>query len=163
MHAVPVRAGGTVLGVLGLFGTEVGELNAADLLVPQTLAHIAAVAILNEQPATPETVFPRLSTALVSRVVVEQAKGFVRERIGVSTKDAFTLLRRYARANDEHLTAVSRRLMTDSDTRLAIIAAMSKIKTRSMPTRRRDERGLGARLRRRPVGRRAPAWCARIG
>ena len=48
VHAVPMRAAGIVLGALGLFGTEVGELNDADRLVAQTLAHIACVAILQE-------------------------------------------------------------------------------------------------------------------
>ena len=52
VHAVPMRAAGTVLGALGLFGTEVGELNDADQLVAQTLAHIACVAILQEHPPT---------------------------------------------------------------------------------------------------------------
>ncbi|MDT5010101.1 MAG: hypothetical protein QOH57_1718, partial [Mycobacterium sp.] len=46
VHAIPMRAAGTVLGALGLFGTGVGELNEADLLVGQTLSHIACVAII---------------------------------------------------------------------------------------------------------------------
>jgi hypothetical protein len=32
VHAIPMRAAGTVLGALGLFGTTVEELNDADLL-----------------------------------------------------------------------------------------------------------------------------------
>ena len=56
VHAVPLRAAGTVLGALGLFGTQVGALNDADLLVAQTLAHIACVAILQEHtPSRPCT------------------------------------------------------------------------------------------------------------
>ena len=51
VHAVPMRAASTVLGALGLFGTGVGELNDADRLVAQTLAHIACVAILQDHPA----------------------------------------------------------------------------------------------------------------
>jgi hypothetical protein len=34
VHAVPMRAAGTILGALGLFGTRVGVLDEADLLVP---------------------------------------------------------------------------------------------------------------------------------
>ena len=48
VHAVPMRAAGIVLGALGLFGSLPGELNEADLLVGQTLTHIACVAILQE-------------------------------------------------------------------------------------------------------------------
>jgi hypothetical protein len=46
VHAIPMRAAGLVLGALGLFGTRPGALSDADLLVGQTLAHIACVAIL---------------------------------------------------------------------------------------------------------------------
>jgi hypothetical protein len=124
VHAVPMRAAGTVLGALGLFGAETGELNAADLLVAQTLAHIACVAILQEHPPSPATVLPQLRSALVSRVVVEQAKGFLREVLGVSVDEAFQLLRRYARTNDDHLSEVARRLIHQPDARPPILQAM---------------------------------------
>lgn len=40
VHAMPMRAAGTVLGALGLLGTSVGELSAADLLAgPEPRAH----------------------------------------------------------------------------------------------------------------------------
>ena len=126
VHAVPMRAAGIVLGALGLFGTRPGELNDADLLVGQTLAHIACVAILQEHAPTPSTVMPRLRSALTRRVVVEQAKGFLRESLDVSVEDAFTLLRTYARTNGEHLTEVARRLMTERQSRPALLAAISE-------------------------------------
>jgi hypothetical protein len=124
VHAVPMRAAGTVLGALGLFGTEVGELNDADLLVAQTLAHIACVAILQENPPNPATVLPQLRSALVSRVVVEQAKGYLREILGVSVEEAFRLLRRYARSHGDHLREVARRLIHQPDARPAILQGM---------------------------------------
>ena len=124
VHAVPLRAGGTVLGALGLFGSHVGDPNDADLLVAQTLAHIACVAILQEHPRTPATVIPHLRTALISRVVVEQAKGYLRERLNVSVEDAFKLLRHYARTNSDHLTEVARRLISDPDGREPILASL---------------------------------------
>ena len=128
VHAVPMRAAGIVLGALGLFGTHSGELNDADLLVGQSLAHIACVAILQEHAPNASAVLPRLRTALAARLVVEQAKGFLRERLDVSVEDAFTLLRRYARSHDDHLTDVSRRLIAEPDSRPAILAAMATIK-----------------------------------
>ena len=76
VHAVPMRAAGLVLGTLGLFGTETGELAERDLLVAQTLAHLACVATVQGQAPTPSIVMPRLRSALTDRVVVEQAKGF---------------------------------------------------------------------------------------
>lgn len=133
VHAVPMRAAGMVLGALGLFGTRVGALGEADVLVGQTLAHIACVAILQEHAPTPVTVLPRLHTALSSRVVVEQAKGFLRERLDVSVEQAFQLLRRYARTHGEHLTEVSRRLITQPEHRPAILEAISHIVAASPP------------------------------
>jgi GAF domain-containing protein len=131
VHAVPMRAAGTVLGALGLFGTRRGQLNDADLLLGQTLAHIACVAILQERAPTPESVLPRLNAALASRVVVEQAKGFVHERLDVSLADAFGLLRSYARQHGDHLTAVARRLVHEPLARPAILDAMTHLSARS--------------------------------
>jgi hypothetical protein len=122
-----MRAAGIVLGALGLFGTRPGELNDADLLVGQTLAHIASVAILQEHAPTPSTVMPQMRSALTRRVLVEQAKGFLRESLDVSVEKAFQLLRTYARTHGEHLTEVARRLMTERQSRPALLAAMSEL------------------------------------
>ncbi|AXN49864.1 ANTAR domain protein [Mycobacterium marinum] len=127
VHAIPMRAAGIVLGALGLFGTRVGELNQADLLVGQTLTHVACVAILQEHPPTPATVLPRLRTALTNHVIVEQAKGLLREQLGVSIEEAFNLLRTYAGANGEHLSNVARRLMTDRDSRPALVGEFAEL------------------------------------
>jgi GAF domain-containing protein len=126
VHAVPMRAAGTVLGALGLFGNHPGELTDADRLVAQTLAHVACVAILQEHAPTPSTVIPQLRSALASRVIVEQAKGLLREILDISVEDAFTQLRTYARANSEHLTDVARRLMTDRHARPVLVAAIAE-------------------------------------
>lgn len=127
MHAVPMRAAGVVLGALGLFGADRGEFNDADRLVGQTLAHIACVAILQERGPTPSTVMPQLRSALAGRVVVEQAKGFLRGTLDLSVEEAFTLLRTYCRTHGEHLTDVARRLMTEKHSRPALLAAFIEL------------------------------------
>lgn len=129
VHAVPMRAAGIVLGALGLFGARPGELNEADLLVGQTLTHIACVAILQEHAPTPATVVPQLRSALTNRVIVEQAKGLLREMLDVSVEEAFNLLRTYAHASGEHLTDIARSLMTDRYTRLLIVAELDKLRS----------------------------------
>jgi hypothetical protein len=115
-----------VLGALGLFGARPGALTDADHLVGQTLAHIASVAILQECPPTPSTVMQQLQSALTSRVHVEQAKGFLRESLDISVEQAFYLLRRYARSDGLHLTEVSRKLMTDRQSRPELLAAIAE-------------------------------------
>jgi hypothetical protein len=125
VHAVPMRAAGMVLGSLGLFGTTAGELGVADLAVSQTLAHVATVALLQEHAPTPDAVLPRLRSALASRVVVEQAKGFLCASLDVSIDEAAGLLRGYARAHGEHLTQAARSLVSDPSSRSDILARIA--------------------------------------
>ena len=70
---------------------------------------------------------PQLRQALTSRVVVEQAKGFLRESLGVSIEEAFHLLRTYSRNHQRHLTDVARRLMTEPGARPEVLSAMSEL------------------------------------
>jgi AmiR/NasT family two-component response regulator len=72
-------------------------------------------------------VMARLRSALSHRIVVEQAKGFLRERFDISVEDAFTLLRRDARAHGEHLTEVAQRLMVDPSARPALLERMGEL------------------------------------
>jgi transcriptional regulator with GAF, ATPase, and Fis domain len=127
VHAVPMRAAGLVLGALGLFGTTAGELNDADLAVGQTLAHIATVAIVQERAPTPDRVLPQLRSALTSRTVVEQAKGFLRADLDLSIDESFVLLRRYALASGQHLTDIARSLVSDRSSRRAILTGIREL------------------------------------
>lgn len=129
VHAVPMRAAGVVLGALGLFGTRTGELAERDLLVAQTLAHLACVATVQGHAPTPSTIIPRLRSALTNRTVVEQAKGLLHELLDVSIEDAFVVLRAYSHANGEHLSDVARRLMTDRLSRPVLVAAIAEFVT----------------------------------
>jgi transcriptional regulator with GAF, ATPase, and Fis domain len=127
VHAVPMRAAGRVLGALGLFGVRTGELNQGDLLVAHSLAHVASVAIVQGNAPTPEAVLPQLSRALASSVVVEQAKGFLRERLDLTVADAFTLLRRYAHHSETHMSEVARQLVSDPEARTVILADLKNL------------------------------------
>jgi AmiR/NasT family two-component response regulator len=71
---------------------------------------------------------PQLRAAIASRVTVEQAKGFLRERLDVSIEEAFALLRAYARTNGEHLTDVARRLISEKHSRQELLAGISELK-----------------------------------
>ena len=133
VHAVPMRAAGDVLGTLGLFGTTVGELSEADLLVGRSLAHVASVAIVQEHPPTSEVLMPHLRSALADHVVVEQAKGFLRERLDLTIADAFALLRSYARSSGIHLSEVARMLIAEPAARGPILAALIDLQRTSQP------------------------------
>lgn len=138
VQALPMRAAGVVLGALNLFDTRPGGLSEADLLVAQTLAHIACVAVLQEHPPTLATVVSPLRSTLIGRVFVEQAKGFVSEVLGVSMDEAFRLLRTYSWTRGEHLTDVARRLMRDRYTRPELIRSLKEL-AKGPPVRRRHD------------------------
>ncbi|WP_319434886.1 GAF and ANTAR domain-containing protein [Mycobacterium sp. RTGN5] len=127
VHALPMRAAGSVLGALGLFGTHPGELTEADQLVGQTLAHIACVAVLKELPPDPATLLTPLRSALSGRIQVEQAKGYLSEVLEVSMDEAFRLIRTHSRLRGEHLTDVARRLMRDRYTRPDLVRALKDL------------------------------------
>jgi GAF domain-containing protein len=78
VHAVPMTLHTTPLGVLGLFGAKVGALDADDLALDQSLANVAGVALVSARSAVDgKALNAQLQRALNSRVIIEQAKGFL--------------------------------------------------------------------------------------
>jgi AmiR/NasT family two-component response regulator len=78
-------------------------------MVAQALADIATIAILQNRSWTEAQVLSaQLSTALSSRIVIEQAKGIIAERQHVAIDEAFHRLRRYARDHNLRLADVAR-------------------------------------------------------
>lgn len=113
VHALPLRLRDNVLGALGLFGTEVGALNADDLRLGQALADVASVALVQDRAATDRAaVNAQLQTALTSRVVLEQAKGVLAQRGGLDMAEAFSVLRRYARDHNVRLTEAAQAVVS---------------------------------------------------
>jgi hypothetical protein len=127
VHAMPMRLPRTVLGALGLFGSDVGALSAADRALAQALAHVGSVAILRGQGDIDRAaIADRLRHAVTSRMALEQAKGFLAEQGQLDMDAAFTLLRQYARAHDLRLAEVARAVVDRSlpvDDVLALAAA----------------------------------------
>ena len=107
--AIPMRLRGNIIGALNLFRTARGSLSDEDLTVAQALADIATIAILqNRSSIVAAEVNAQLSTALTSRIVIEQAKGIIAERNNLSVDSAFELLRRHARDRNLRLAALAR-------------------------------------------------------
>ena len=111
-HAVPMRLRGAVIGALNLFSRHEGDLSESNLVAGQALAAVATIAILQQRVVSEVRIInDQLNTALTSRVVIEQAKGVLAERSGLSMQSAFEGLRRYARDNNLRLADVAGRVI----------------------------------------------------
>ncbi|HEX5116125.1 MAG TPA: GAF and ANTAR domain-containing protein [Pseudonocardiaceae bacterium] len=109
VDALPMRLRSQVIGALNLFHAHAGALPATALRSAQALVDVATIGLLQERAIRhQEVITEQLQTALNSRVVIEQAKGLVAERLGVTTDVAFTTLRAYARGNNQKLGDLAR-------------------------------------------------------
>lgn len=114
IHAFPMRLRGDVIGALNMFGTHPGAMDDVDVRVIQALTDIATIALLQERAiARGELLAEQLQSALDSRIVVEQAKGFLAQLHGVSPDEAFTRLRSYCRGRGLTLRSVALAVTTD--------------------------------------------------
>jgi AmiR/NasT family two-component response regulator len=96
------------IGALNLFSMGESPMDERDVLVAQGFADLATISVLQHGAVTDaQQVNDQLSQALTSRVIIEQAKGVIAERAGVSVADAFERLRGYARAHNLRLTTVA--------------------------------------------------------
>ena len=103
-HALPMQLRGTVVGALNLFRTGPGSMASEDLDVAQAFADVATIAILQHRVAAEaQTLNAQLTNALHSRIVIEQAKGMVAERLGLDMEQAFATLRSHARSQNVRL------------------------------------------------------------
>jgi hypothetical protein len=108
VHALPMRLREQTLGAISLFSAVPGPLDADTVALGQALADAASIGILHQRTvARHEVIAEQLQSALNSRIVIEQAKGFLAERLAVSVDAAFGLLRGYARDHNRKLTAVA--------------------------------------------------------
>ncbi|GAB3718936.1 GAF and ANTAR domain-containing protein [Amycolatopsis oliviviridis] len=78
------------------------------LRLGQALVDVATIGILhNRLVQRQEIITAQLQTALNSRVLIEQAKGVLAERLRVSVDQAFGVLRAHARSNNLKILAVA--------------------------------------------------------
>jgi ANTAR domain/GAF domain len=108
-NALPLRLRSQVVGSLSLFHSGRGRLEAEQLRLAQALADAATIGILQQRTIRHgEVAAAQLQAALTSRVVIEQAKGVLAERLQISTDEAFGLLRAAARSNNWLLSELAR-------------------------------------------------------
>ncbi|HWE88418.1 MAG TPA: GAF and ANTAR domain-containing protein [Pseudonocardiaceae bacterium] len=114
VQALPMRLREETIGALNLFSANTGILSPDAVELGQALANAATIGILHERAVRRhELVIDQLQSALNSRVLIEQAKGVLAERLGFSVDEAFTALRAHARATNRKLAEVARAVIDD--------------------------------------------------
>ena len=109
VQALPMRLRDQIIGALNLFRAAPGDFDPVNAAVGQALADVATIGILHERTMRRrDTLNEQLQSALNSRVVIEQAKGKLAERLGLDMDQAFNVLRDYARARNLRLSDLAR-------------------------------------------------------
>jgi GAF domain-containing protein len=105
VHVLPLCRRAETIGALALFRDATGN---ADVRLAQAVADLAAVCILQARALRRSDELARqLQHALDSRVVIEQAKGVLAERMGLGMGAAFAALRTYARSHNTRVSELA--------------------------------------------------------
>ncbi|WP_267425373.1 MULTISPECIES: GAF and ANTAR domain-containing protein [unclassified Curtobacterium] len=109
VYSVPLRLRATTLGSMNLFRETEGALNEEVAIALRALTDVATISILQQRTAEHAVlVQTQLQHALDSRVVIEQAKGYLAHTHQIDLDAAFTLLRSHARAHQSRIAVVAR-------------------------------------------------------
>ncbi|MGD0247065.1 MAG: GAF and ANTAR domain-containing protein [Streptosporangiaceae bacterium] len=124
VQALPMRLREQVIGALNLFRAAPGPFDPAGISIGQALADVATISLLHERGIRhSETLNEQLQAALDSRVIIEQAKGKLAERLGVEIDQAFTLLRDFARSRNLRLSDLARAFVNGTETLTSLTAS----------------------------------------
>ncbi len=116
VHAVPMRLRDETIGALNFFSVEVGAADVVTLRLGQALADVATIGLLQQRAIhRRDAMTEQLQTALNSRVLIEQAKGVLAERLQTSVDDAFATLRGTARSRNQGLSDLAQAIVNGSE------------------------------------------------
>lgn len=115
VYALPMRLRGATIGALNLFRTQPGAAAPEDVVTAQAFADMATIGIMQQRAVNEaRELASQLQIALHSRVVVEQAKGVLVERLGCEFDEAYQLLRWYSRNHNRSLRDVAAAVVAGS-------------------------------------------------
>ena len=107
--ALPLRLRETTIGALNLLSVSPAPMEEGDVIVARAFADLAALSVVQHRAsAEAQLLNEQLTAALASRIAIEQAKGVISERAGITVAEAFARLRSYARNRNLRLTDVAR-------------------------------------------------------
>jgi len=127
VHALPLRLRNETVGAMNIFNTELRSLTPQEVHLAQALADAATIGILQARAIRRGVhLAEQLQGALNSRIVVEQAKGILAERLKVGMDEAFALIRTYARNQRRKLSEVAGDLIRGSISTASLSASDSE-------------------------------------
>ena len=107
VQVLPLCRRTDTIGALALF-RDAGGLPEANVRLAQAVADLATVCILQARALRrSDELAGQLQHALDSRVVIEQAKGVLAERLGLGMSAAFSALRNYARSHNTRVAELA--------------------------------------------------------
>jgi len=116
VHALPMRLRTDVIGALNLFDVAAGPLDEDKVRLGQALADVSTIGLLQQRAIHHRDVLTeQLQTALNSRVLIEQAKGLLAERLHVNVDDAFTILRNASRSHNRPLSNLAQAIVDGTE------------------------------------------------
>jgi AmiR/NasT family two-component response regulator len=85
-----------------------GALGGSTIRIAQAMADVATIGLLQARVISrSELLAEQLQRALHGRVLIEQAKGVLAERMRIDMNQAFEMLRRYARTRNLFISVVA--------------------------------------------------------
>jgi hypothetical protein len=126
VYALPMRLRGEVIGVLALLRGQAGPLGGDDIRLAQALANVTTVGLLQHRALAQRRVLgEQLRHVLNTRVLIEQAKGVLAERLDIDIDAALDELLRHSERVGRPLGDVARAVLdgdpatarTDAETR----------------------------------------------
>jgi GAF domain-containing protein len=116
--ASPIPYSEQAVGVVAVFAAEPHPWTEAEREAIVAFTELVALLVLNAMEATERgRLAAELQVALDSRVVIEQAKGVLVGRHGLTTRQAFERLRRQARDQRRPLSEVARAVVSAAEHR----------------------------------------------
>jgi GAF domain-containing protein len=112
VYSFPMVYDGEPIGAMNLYRASPGPMSDEQVMIGQMFADIASAFIVHAREDDHRALLNRqLQTALDSRILIEQAKGFIMARCDTDARTAFEALRRYARNHSLRLHDVARDIL----------------------------------------------------
>jgi GAF domain-containing protein len=109
--SVPLPFQGATIGALNNYAGRPNAFSEADVRLGEEVAAFVAIAVGNAEASARATIdVANMRQAMVSRAVIEQAKGILMERYKVTAEQAFTLLTHASQRSNVKLREIAEEL-----------------------------------------------------